>query len=97
MRITPGVFKGCFPFEIEDAPEGIFFLLPAFSAVKFGKFSNSDRDGTETLDAIEPPCISSPSHMSCAWLSTANILGRATRKPPFLNAWAFEKRQRTGS
>lgn len=117
VRITPGVLKGCLPFETEDAPEGIFLLLPAFSAVKFGKFSNSDRDGPETLDAIEPPAISSPSHMSgarlsgarltaawlsgarlsCAKLSTANILGRSTRKPPFLDAWAFEKRQRTGS
>ena len=62
MRITPGTLTGGFPFEIDDAPEGVIFLLPTFCAVKF---SSSDRDGPETLEAIEPPCTSSPTHISC--------------------------------
>ncbi len=73
VRMTPGVFIWGFPFEMEDAAEGVTFLLPTFSAVKF---SNSDLDSPERLDTNEAPCISSPTHMSCAWLSTANIFFR---------------------
>lgn len=77
VRITPGVLMGPFPLDIEDAPEsGIF--PPTFSAVKFSK---SHRDCPDTLETIEPPCTSSPTHMSCARLSTANIIGETTRKP----------------
>lgn len=70
---------GAFPFEIEDAPERVTFFLPTFSAVKF---SNSDRDGPDTLETTEPPCASSPTHMSYTRLSTAIVSGKATQKPP---------------
>lgn len=63
VRITPSVLLEGFPFDVEDAPEGVTFLLPTCSDVKFSK---SDRDGPETLEAIESPWVSSPTHMSCA-------------------------------
>ena len=78
MRITPGVLVGPFPFDIDDAPERVVFFLPTFSTVKF---SSSDRDGPDALETTEPPCKSSPTHMSCARFSTASIIGGATRKP----------------
>lgn len=71
LRSTPGVLVKTFPFEIEDAPDSVIFLPPKFSGVKL---SNSDRDGPDPLETTEPPCASSPTHISCARLSTANIL-----------------------
>ena len=78
MRITPGVLIEAFPFEIEDASEVVILLFPMFSAAKF---SNSDLDGPDPLETIEPPCASSPTHMSCVRLSTANIACETRPKP----------------
>ena len=61
VRITPGVLMGPFPFDIEEASERVVFFPPTFSTVKF---SNSDLDGPDVLEITEPPCKSSPTHVS---------------------------------
>ena len=69
-RRTPGVLIGALPFGVDENPGACF--PPTFSAAKF---SNSERECPDTLESKEPPCMSSPTHKSCAVSFTENISG----------------------
>lgn len=70
VRKTPGVLIGALPFGVDENPEACF--PPTFSAAKF---SNSERECPDVLESKEPPCVSSPTHKSCAVSFTENISG----------------------